>query len=193
MPVTATNIVNQALMLIGGNQPLVTGNSPNFDQSTAGKAAAQLYAPCVATVMRQFGWDAARRTVELTLSGNIAPVPWAFEYLYPELGIQVWNLMPAVIDDPFDPLPINFVVANAVVTISAVETQKRVIHTNLEDAVAVFNNNPTEDNWDAGLREAVVRLLASELAMAIASKPETSQNLLTSGAALENAAEERRN
>ena len=40
-------------------------------------------------------------------------------------------------------------------------------------AAAVYNNNPSEDTWDAGFREAVVRMLASELAEAVAGRPDT--------------------
>ena len=77
-----------------GNQPPVTGAAPNFDSSTAGKAAALVYTPCVRTVMRQFGWDFARNTITLEQSGNAAPYPWTFEYLYPSngsnIGVEVW-------------------------------------------------------------------------------------------------------
>lgn len=187
MAIDSNTVANQAIVLMGDNQPLVVGNAPNFDQSTAGKALQRLYSPCVATVMRQFQWDFSRSTIALVLSGNVAPPPWAFEYLYPPNGIQVWQLMPAVMADPNNPLPTTWEVANAVVT----GTQQRVIQTSLANAVAKYNNNPNEGTWDAGFREAVVRLLASELGIAIAGKPETSQVLLDSGSAFESIAERR--
>jgi len=188
VPVTSNDIVNQAIMLIGDNQTAVIGNAPNFDNSAAGKAAQRLYAPCVATVMREFGWDAARRSVALTLSGNPAPLPGWIEYLYPTNGIQVWTLRPADADiDLNNPFPINFVVANAVVA----AVQKKVIQTPLANAVAVYNNNPTEDNWDPLLREAVVRLLASEMAVALAGKPTTAELNVKTGAAFETLGEAR--
>ncbi|MBB3453888.1 hypothetical protein FHT86_002144 [Rhizobium sp. BK313] len=184
---SSTDIVNQAIQLIGNNQTPVTGTAPNFDNSPSGKAAAALYAPCVQTVGRQFGWDFARNTVALALSGNPAPFPWAFEYVYPANGVQIWQLLPPSLDDPNNPLPITWVVANAVVS----GAQKRVIHTDLASASAVYNNNPSENSWDALFREAVVRLLASEMAMALAGRPETSQGLLESGGAFESAGEGR--
>lgn len=184
----SAEIVNQALWLAGGNQPLVTGAAPTFDSSTAGVAAAQLYAPCIRTVLRSFQWDSARRTEALVLSGNVAPFPWALEYLYPPDAVQIWTLMPSVQADPFDPLPINFNVANAVVSGS----QERVIHADLAGALTVYNNTPLESNWDSGLREAVVRLLASELAMAIGGKPDTAMAYLQSAGAAEQSAEQRR-
>lgn len=185
---TATSVVNQAIQLIGNNQPLVTGVAPNFDSSPSGKIAAQIYNPCVATVQREFGWDASRNIISLVLSGNPAPRLFAFEYKYPPNGIQVWQLVPADDTDPNDPLPVNFITANAVVG----GVQARVIQTDLANAIAVYNNNPSEGVWDASFREAVVRLLASEFAMAIAGKPDLSRATLESGSAFESIAELRR-
>ena len=170
---TSTDIVNQAIQLIGNNQPPVEGAAPNFDDSPAGVAAANLYAPCVATIQRQFGWDFSRRTVTLALTGNTAPPPWTFEYAYPPNGIEVWDIFP-VDEDPNDPLPANFNVGNALVS----GVQERVIWTSLQDALAIYNNNPDENTWDASFREAVVRLLASEFAAALVSKPDLTQTLL---------------
>lgn len=190
---TSTDIVNQALQLMGGNQPPVTGLWPNFVVSAEGAAAARaanlLYGAAVATVTREFEWDFARRTVELELTGNVAPFPWALEYKYPASAVEVWIVTPPSLPDPFDPLPINFVVANNVVN----SAQARVIHTDQAGAMAVVNNNPNENTWDSLFREAVVRLLASELAMAIGGKPDLSQSLLQSGAAFETIAEGRNN
>lgn len=179
MPVTSNDIANQAVQLVGANQPVIVGVAPNFDDSTAGMALKWLYAPCVAAVARQFEWDFSRKTVALALTGNAAPVPWAFEYRYPPNGVEVWQLMPATIVDPNDPLPFNFVIANAV----DAGSQKRVIHANLPNAVAVYNNNPGEDSWDALFRQGVVEFLARCLALAIEGKPDAAQALLSSGAA----------
>jgi hypothetical protein len=190
MAVTSTDIVNQALQLIGNNQGLVTGVAPNFDNSALGIAAAKLYAPCVQTVARQFGWDFARKTVVLALSGNPSPSPaWAFEYLYPTNGVQVWQLMPAVLADPNNPLPVNWDVANDQVA----GVQTKVILSNLAGALAVYNNNPTEATWDPLFREAVVRLLASEFAVAGVGRPDTAAGLLQAGAAFETLGESRLN
>lgn len=194
MPVTSTDVINQALQIMGGNQPSLTGVYPNFvgptgANDTIAKAANILYGAAVATVQRQFEWDASRNTVALALSGNVAPFPWALEYIYPANGIEVWVVMPSALADPFDPLPINYAVANAVVSGS----QKRVIHTDLAGAMAVYNNNPNENTWDSLMRESVVRLLASELSIAIGGKPDMAQSLLQSGAAFETIAEAREN
>jgi hypothetical protein len=187
MAITSNDIANQSIVAMGGNQPPVVGNAPNFDNSTAGKALARLYTPCVQTVARQWEWDFSRNTIALTATGNVAPFPWSQEYSYPPNGIQVWQLAPAVLADPNNPLPINWEIANAVVG----GVQQRVVHTNLANAIVIYNNSPSEATWDTLFREAVVRLLASELAIAIAGKPETSQLMLESGSAFESLAEQR--
>ncbi len=176
MAVTSNDIANQAIQLIGANQPLVTGVAPAFDNSTAGIALQSLYAPCVQTVGRQFGWDFSRKTAILVLSGNVAPVPYLYEYLYPTNGIQVRQVMPETILDINNPLPVNWAVGN--VTVGA--AQAKVIWTNLLNAQAVFSNTPSEALWDPLFRESVVRLLASELAVAISGRLDTARDLLGS-------------
>lgn len=187
MTVTSNDIANEAIQLIGNNQSAVTGTAPTFDSSPSGLALAKLYAPCVATVGRQFGWDFARKAVTLTASGNTAPFPWALEYLYPSDGIEIWQLLPATLADANNPLPVNWSVGNALV--SAVQT--KVIWTNQATAHAHYNNNPAESTWDPLFREAVARLLASELAMALAGRPDTVQQMIDSGAAFESLGERR--
>lgn len=186
MAVTSNDVANQAIQLIGDNQPPVSGHAPTFDNSTAGVALQKLYAPAVATVARQWGWDFARHTATLAFSGNAAPPGWLYEYLYPGT-VEVWQLLPATMADPNNPLPVNWSVGNTLV--SGVQT--KVLFSNLQNAVAVYNNNPTESTWDPLFREAVVRLLASELAMAIAGRPDTAQALVETGAAFETIGEGR--
>lgn len=183
---SATDIVNEALLLIGGDQPLVTGSAPNFDNSAAGKAARVLYAPSVRTVGRMFGWDFARKTVALVVTGNLAPAPWALEYGYPTNGIEVWDIFPAA-EDPSDPLPYNFNEGNAVVGGSTV----RVLWTNLANALAVYNNNPNESAWSDDFVEAVARFMASKFAAALTGKVDLMQAYLETFGTFEQIAESR--
>lgn len=192
MPTTDVDIVNQAINLIGDDIPPVTGVAPTFDDSTAGKAAQKLYYLCVNSVGRQFGWDFARRQVSLTASGNSAPFPMGYtqEYLYPTNGIQVWQLLPDLTDPDFDannPAPVNWTTGNALVG----GDQTKVIWSNVEDAVAIYNNNPIPALWDPIFQMAVVRLLASAMGMAIAGKPDVAQAMLESGSAFESLGETR--
>jgi hypothetical protein len=180
-------VANQALQLIGDNAPSVSGQSPTWDGSTAGIALSKLYVPCVATVARQFGWDQGRFTGALTATGNTPPEPWANEYIYPASAVEIWQILPAAIADPNNPLPVNWNVANNLVS----GTQTKVIQCNVANALAVYNNNPAESTWDALFREAVVRLLASELSMALFGRPDSSEAYLQSGAAFETIGEGR--
>ncbi len=186
MTVTSTDVANEAIQLIGDNQPPVTGVNPTFDSSPAGVALSKLYGPCVAAVGRQFEWDFARNTVTLSLTGN-TPDYWTYEYLYPTNGIEVWQIVPATITDANNPLPTTWQVANALVS----SVQKKVIQTNVQNAKCVYNNNPDESVWDALFHQAVVRLLASALAMALDGRQDTAMAMLQSGAAFESLGEGR--
>lgn len=185
---TALDIVNQAILYIGNNQNKpVTGSYPNFDTSTAGQAASVLYAPCVQTVMKQYGWDFGRTVAVLTASGNTAPFPWSQEYLYPSDGLEIRQLMPPSLTDPNNPAPIEWTIGNVLVT--GVPT--KVIWSNQATASVVYSNFPPPSVWDVGFREAVARLLASEMAMAISGKPDVSEKTMESAGAFESAAEAR--
>lgn len=171
---TPTTIVNQALKIFGNDGPVVTGTYPNFDASPAGQAAAQYYAPAVATVARQFAWDFSRQNITLSLSGNTAPVGWTYEYLYPTTALELRQLQPSTVADINNPLPQTWSVGNAVVSGAPV----KVIWTSLANAAAVVTNNPPPTTWDALFQEAVVRLLGSYFAQALAGKLESSNALL---------------
>lgn len=177
---TSTSVANQAILLIGDNQPLVTGVAPTFDNSTAGIALSQIYVPTVQEVQRQFTWDSSRRTVALAQSGNVAPYPFGYtgEYVYPANGIEVWEIQPLVPADLNDPLPSQWTVGNTTVN----GAQTKVIWTSLAAPYATYNNSPNESTWDAGFQEAVVRAIAAKLAVAIAGKPDTAQYMAGSAA-----------
>lgn len=68
---------------------------------------------------------------------------------------------------------------------------RKVILTNLVSAIAVITNSPSEDTWDPIFTEAVVRLLASELDLAIDGKPESSQLTFQQFGGFEKAGEDR--
>lgn len=188
MAATSQSVANEALMLMGGNQPQVSAGAPNFDNSTAGLALQQLYTPCVQTVAKEFGWDFARNTVALTLTGNAPTDPrYTLEYAYPGNGVEVWQLLPPALSDPNNPTPIRWTVANNLVA----SVQTKVIWTTLAGALANYNNVPSEATWDVIFREAVVRLLASELSTALAGKPDTAQLFIQTSEAFEQIGETR--
>jgi hypothetical protein len=173
---TSTIVVNRAIMLFGDDQQLVTGTFPTFDSSTAGIAAATLYAGVVQTVGRESGWDFSRKIAALVATGNTAPFPWSQEYTYPSDGLEIRQIMPASLADANAPLPVSWSIGNTIVGV----TVTKVIWCTLANAEAVYTNMPQESTWDSLFTEEVVRLLASEMAMALAGKPETSQGMLQS-------------
>lgn len=168
---TSTSIAQQALDLCGNNMPKVSGVAPTFDNSTAGLILQDLYVPTVQAILREYGWDAARRFLALTLSGNAGPFQggYTYEYLYPPVALEIWELQPQNQSDLNDPLPYRWTVGNTLVN----GVQTKVIWSSLQNAFASYNNNPSEATWDAGLQEAIIRALASKLAIALVSKPET--------------------
>ncbi len=188
----SADIVNRSIMLIGDNQPLITGSgnypNPTFDSSPAGVAASQLYVDAINTMAREHGYDAFRKTAALVLTGTVAPFPWSFAYQYPIDCVELnqiipgsvlpapGNLAPAWTLDNNDPRPTRWNVANLVLTQTGLIA--KVILSNDAGALAVYSSMPNENLWDAGFTHVVVRFLASELAMAIAGRPETSQGQL---------------
>jgi hypothetical protein len=173
---TSNAVANQALQLIGDNQPAITGSFPNFDSSAAGIAMANIYPWAVRTVGRQNLWDFARAVAALALTANVAPLGFAFEYAYPASAVQLVQLMPQALADSNNPLPIDWTVGNTLV----VGVQTKVIWTNLASAQAIFSVIPDPSVWDPGAQEAIVRLIASELAVAIAGRLDTAQSYLES-------------
>lgn len=191
---TQSDVVNQALQLMGGDTPTVQGVWPNFTggagtgANVAAKAANLLYSLTVRAVMRQSEFDFARNILALTLTANVAPSQWALEYAFPVGAVEIWSIYAAA-DDPNNPIPYNFNVGNAVIS----GVRLRVLWTNLASAIAVYNGAPSESAWDELFQQAVVRLLSSALAMALAGKPDVAESMLQSGAAFENLAETRQN
>lgn len=185
MATTDSDIVNRAIALAGIVSPPVTGTSPTFDSSKAGVAASYLYPAVVQTVARQYGYDFSRNVAALTTTGNSPPLGWTYEYNYPTNGIEVRQVIPASVADANNPTPVRWTVGNATVSASL----KRVIWSNTVTASAYFTNQPTPDQWDAGFTEAVVRLLGSEMAQALAGKPETSKMLFDTEQVFQQAAQ----
>ena len=170
---TSNDVANEALVDVGWNKTVVSGFAPTFDNTTVGLILQRIYEPCVAAVLRQYPWECGKQIgLVLTLSGNVAPIPFAYEYLYPPPCVQFLQLMPSAIADPNDPLPQFWNVGNS--QVSGVMT--KVIWTNVQNARGAYTIYPTEAIWDAGLREAVVKRLGRDLAFALA-KPETASVL----------------
>lgn len=188
MAISSADIVNRAIQFNGGfnNNGPVVGNPPAFDGSEYGKAAGQLYNAVVQTVGRQFGWDFSRNDATLTASGGTPPPDWNFEYLYPTNGIQVRQVLPPTID-PNNPIPTRWTVGYNTIGQQPV----KVIWTDVAVTKAYISGQPPESLWDSLFTETVVRLLASELALAVPAKPDSSQTIITQAETFEQIGESR--
>lgn len=169
---TAATIVNQALQLIAA-QATVTGVNPTFDGSAAGNAAGILYQPAVDLLLRQTDYEFSRVDVALTLTA-VVPYPWPYAYLYPTDCLKIRQVKPATWDLN-DPPPVRWTEMEA--NISGNPT--RIIGCNIAGAVLTYTTYAvTEAEFDSIFQETLVRLLASELVMAIGGRPDFSGKLL---------------
>jgi hypothetical protein len=182
-PQTPADIVNRAIVLMGGfdnNEPLTGTPATNFNGTPLGQAAAVIFGDVVQTVGKEFGWDFARNIATLALTGNAAPLNFAFEYAYPTNGIEVRQVT-APVNDPFNPIPSLWTIGNS--TVAGIVT--KVVWTSIAGALAVISGQPQVSVWDPLFVEAVVRGIASALGMGAAGRPETAQlELERSGAIL---------
>jgi hypothetical protein len=171
MPVTPTDIVNEAIQR-DRRQPAAGHRRPAELRRLArrqGGARALHAGGAGGRAPLRMGHGAQHGCAHPP--GNAAPFGWALEYLYPANGIEVWQLTPAALADANNPLPTNWVVANALVG----GVQTKVIHTDTANARAIYNNSPGEALWDPLFRQAVVAQLASAFAMALFGKPDVAQ------------------
>ena len=168
MPVTAVDIVNEALELIG-NQVQITALN---DGSPAANAATVLYNPTVYLVLREIDPSFARTRKTLSTVVPTIPQPWTYAYAYPTDCVRMRQLSPAPGYNQNDPTPVR-------VEIDFDPTRGKIILTNQVSAVGIYTTNAaTEDQWDNAFREAVVRRLASPLSMALAGRPDFARELL---------------
>lgn len=170
---TAASIVNQALAQIGARDS-ITGTNPDFDGSPAGVAAGILYTPAINLLLRQEDYEFSRQQVPL-ISASISPnYPWSYAYLYPSDCVKIRSVVP-VSWDKNNPQPIRLSVETAI--ISSVET--KIILTDVPSAILCYtSSNVTENEFDSIFQETLVRYLASELAMALAGRPDFSEHKL---------------
>lgn len=169
---TATDVCNRALAEAIAQYTL-SGTNPAFDASAAAKACGLLYDPAWQMLLREQDTEFSRFTGTL-VAGGIATYPWSNAYLYPSDCLKIRTVVPATWD-PNDPQAIRWSEQNQI--ISTVPT--RIILTNVPSAKLVYTtSNVTPDVWDFSFQEAVVRFLASQLALAVAGRPDLSRALL---------------
>src|SRR5579863_3833225 len=99
-------VVNLALERIG--YPKRIGSI--YEGSLAAREALTIYAETRDQLLRLINPDFARKTEALALSGQAAPVPWLYSYVYPVDCIKIRDLIIANFD-PLNPYPSRFTVA----------------------------------------------------------------------------------
>lgn len=166
---TSVGVVNMALEQIASQSQIVSLSGTSPEQI----AASALYTQVVELVLRSLEPEFSRR--EATLSASGTPVlGWANSYSYPADCLGVRQVVPASINTN-DPQPIRW---SVVTTGTAL-----FINTNQASASVFYVTSAAgvgaEGIWDSIFTEAVVRTLASELAMAIAGRPDFSKQMLT--------------
>lgn len=175
----AADIINRALEFSGG-QVQITGTNPTFDGTPAGNAAGVLYSPAVQLLLRELDPDFARTAASLSAQANgtlIALTKWTQEYTYPATSLRLRQIRPAKASyDALDPQPILADVAFDPLSSGG---PAKVILTNTASAIAVFTTSAvTEAQFDAAFAEALARLLANPMSMALAGRPDYARELL---------------
>lgn len=170
---TPASVANQALAQIAAQYTL-SGTLPDFDGSAAALAAGLLYQPTVALLLRQSDYEFSRADVALTVTGIAAPYPWTNAYLYPSDCLRIRQVRPTTWDQN-DPHPTRWTEMEQTIA----DVQTRIIACDVAGAVLTYTtSNVTEAEWDSIFQETAVRLLASELAMALGGRPDFSEKML---------------
>ena len=188
---SVTDICNQALLSIGA-QAQVSRINPS-DGSTEGDACSIFYTPKIQALHRVAHWNFARKQANLTqlkaavingvISTNPPPIPWLYEYAYPEDCLKVRYIMPYLNPADSFPVPLTTGIASYPILqntgavpfvvgtdLDANGSTIRVILTNAPQAMLVYtadySQNP--DLWDAHFQSAASTYLASWLVNALA-------------------------
>jgi len=185
------DICNRALQEIGAQATISTINPS--DGSTEGNACSILYTPKIQALHRSAHWNFARKQLALTqlkaqivngvVSTNPPPVPWLYEYAYPEDCLKARFLIPLNLIDgqpviPFTtganvaPIFLRSEAAPFVVGTDLDSTKNtiRVILTNVPAAILVYTADFSQlpDLWDPHFANAADAYLGAWLVNALA-------------------------
>ena len=179
MASTVAQLVNQALRRIGYQVEVAY----LYEGSPAARAALTLYGQTRDNVLRSKDWPFARQSIALSLlktapvggygpmnpwTPAFPPVPFIFEYAYPDGCLEMRSVRPTPIMIPeYDPVPNIFVIADD----TALAPPAKVVLTNLRAALAVFTGQVTDmTQWEPMFTEALVEALARRFAEALAGE-----------------------
>lgn len=156
------DIVNAALVRIG--HPKRIGSL--FEGSDQAKAALDIYGQTRDELLRLEDYDFSEKISAAVLSGNNAPAPWLYQYIYPTDCVRIRDMYgSAYLADTNDPLPNLYSRAIDIVN----GTQTDVVNANISPATLVYTEQVTNPQlWDSGFTEALIASLARRLAMLLA-------------------------
>jgi hypothetical protein len=181
---TTLAVANQALGDIAA-QVTLTGALPNFDGTAAGIAVGTYYDQVVNTVLRQQDYEFSRTTLLLQPASGVSLIaPFTSAWVYPIDCVRVRQIAPAAWPQN-DPQPVRwsvqwqFLDSNRVIfTNLPPSPQPNIVYTT-SDAGAGY-----EAVWDSLFTEAVIRLLASVLALDLSGRPDLARSKLEESAQL---------
>lgn len=167
------DVVNLALRRIG--YKLRVGNL--YDGSKASGIALDIYAQTRDQLLRQNDWGFAERNVQPTLlkqappayvpmtpwdPATCPPIPYLFEYAYPDDCLKVRALKPVPVLVPsFDPQPNVYSIAND----NAYTPARKVILCYVPQAMLVYTGQVTDPaTWESDFLETLAASLGRRLA-----------------------------
>lgn len=167
------DFVNAALVRIGSKLRI----SNIYDGSVAANQSLAIYGQTRDELLRQNDWGFAERNVALTLlkqapAGGYTPpttwdpaiyppLPWAYEYTYPDDCLKVRAVKDTPILIPvYDPRPNIFEVVNDNDFVPA----RKVLLCNVADAILVYSGRITNPStWEADFSESLVAALGRRM------------------------------
>jgi hypothetical protein len=153
------DVVNLALSRIGIKDRI--GNI--YEGSAAAKAALDVYAQTRDAVLRESNFGFSEKIDAAVLSGNVAPSPWSFEYVYPSDCLKLRDLFDAdYLADKNNPIPLRWVIGGP-------DTGK-VIWANVVGVTLVYTRQVTDPTkWEPLFVEAFAAALGRRMAPVLAS------------------------
>jgi hypothetical protein len=192
---TIADVCNRAvaqLAEIPSTTPVIGITPPVGDSIAAANAASILYEPTYLALLRHNDWEFTRKTAPLTLLLTaLAPAPphylmpfppWRYEYAYPADCIRLRQLRDTppqyMGGEQLEPLPTRFQLMDED-RAGVVTAPTKVILADLENPLAIYTANIADPSlWDCGFAEAMVRALASVLALTLAGRPDFAREKL---------------
>jgi hypothetical protein len=173
---SVVDLVNNSLKRIGYKKDVGT----LFEGSEASKIALDVYGQTRDEFLRDSNFEFANRSVALTLlkqapvegyippkvwSSLYPPLPWMFEYAYPDDCLKVRSVRESpIFIMNHDPQPIVYLIAND----SSYTPARRVILCNIPNAILNYTGQIMDlTNWDVGAIEGFAAALGRRIAPAL--------------------------